>query len=90
MSIPEEYSGKGILKSLSMTPGWYYYDESYDEENPLDTKYNQVHLPGSNARGTNFIATKEYVYIIEGEKCNLVDIRTRRSGENILTGDDEH
>ena len=64
-----------------------YYDETYDEENPLDTKYNQVHLPGSNARGTNFIATKEYVYLIEGEKCNVIDIKTGDLLKTITTGD---
>ena len=50
-----------------------YYDESYDGDSPLDTKYNQEHLPGANARGTNFIATKEFVYVIEGNKCHLLE-----------------
>ncbi len=65
-----------------------YWDESYDEENPLDPKYNQEHLPGSNARGTNFIATKEYVYLIEGNKCNLIDIATGEIVKVFTTGDD--
>lgn len=66
-----------------------YYDETYDEENPLDPKYNQVHLPGSNARGTNFIATKEFVYLIEGDKCHVLDIKTGNLVETFTTGDDE-
>ncbi|MBI5008614.1 MAG: PQQ-binding-like beta-propeller repeat protein [Bacteroidia bacterium] len=61
-----------------------FYDETYDGEDPLDTKYNQVHLPGANARGTNFIATREYVYVIENNLCHLIDIR---SGDLILGND---
>jgi hypothetical protein len=66
-----------------------YYDESYDEENPLDTKYNQEHLPGSNARGTNYIATKEFVYLIEGNKCKLIDINTGETARVFSTNDDD-
>jgi outer membrane protein assembly factor BamB len=64
-----------------------YYDESYDGGNPLDTKYNQEHLPGANARGTNFIATKEYVYVIEGSKCRVIDIRSGDLVKTFTTGD---
>jgi hypothetical protein len=64
-----------------------YYDESYDGENPLDTKYNQEHLPGSNARGTNFIATSEYVYVIEKDKCHLLDIKTGELKKSFGSGE---
>jgi outer membrane protein assembly factor BamB len=64
-----------------------YYDESYDEENPLDTKYNQEHLPGSNSRGTNYIATKEYVYLIEGNTCSVIDIKTGELANEFNAGD---
>ncbi len=80
ISARDVYTGRVLWKrefEKLMDDSWLvYYDETYDEENPLDTKYNQVHLPGANARGTNFIATREYVYLIEGDKCNLIDIRT--------------
>ena len=52
----------------------------------LNTKYNQVHLPGANARGTNFIATKEYVYVIEGTNCHLLDIKTGELVKSFSTG----
>jgi outer membrane protein assembly factor BamB len=64
-----------------------YYDESYDEENPLDTKTNQEHLPGANARGTNFIATKEFVYAIESNKCHVIDMNTGTEIHTFTTGD---
>ncbi|OFX39508.1 MAG: hypothetical protein A2X03_08775 [Bacteroidetes bacterium GWA2_40_15] len=64
-----------------------YFDESYDGENPLDTKYNQEHIPGSNSRGTNFIATKEYVYVIEGNRCHLISIDSGDLIKTFATGD---
>ncbi len=79
ISARDVYTGRVLWKrefeKLKQDNWLTYYDETYDEENPLDPKYNQVHLPGANARGTNYIATKEYVYLIEGNKCNLIDIR---------------
>lgn len=80
ISARDVYTGRVLWKrefEQLLDDNWLvYYDESYDGENPLDTKYNQVHLPGSNSRGTNFIATKEYIYLIEKDKCNVIDINT--------------
>jgi outer membrane protein assembly factor BamB len=92
ISARDVYTGRLLWKKnfeKLMDDNWLvYFDETYDEENPLDPKYNQVHLPGSNSRGTNFIATKEYVYLIEGNKCNLIDIETGRVAKEFSTGDD--
>ncbi len=86
ISARDVYTGRMIWKkeieNLDKDTWMVFYDETYDEDNPLDTKYNQVHLPGANARGTNFIATKEYVYVIEGSHCLLLDIKTGRTGKN--------
>ncbi len=80
ISARDVYTGRVLWRHESenlLDDNWLvYYDESYDEEHPLDPKYNQEHLPGSNARGTNYIATKEFVYLIEGNKCKLIDINT--------------
>ena len=93
ISARDVYTGRVLWKrefEKLMDDSWLvYYDETYDEENPLNTKYNQVHLPGANARGTNFIATKEYVYLIEGDKCNLIDIKTGDLKEVFTTGNSE-
>jgi len=91
ISARDVYTGRLIWKrefeNLKEDTWMVYYDETYDEENPLDPKYNQVHLPGANARGTNFIATKEYVYAIEGTNCHLIDINTGELVKTISTGD---
>ncbi len=93
ISARDVYTGRVMWKKefeKLMDDSWLvFYDETYDEMNPLDPKYNQVHLPGSNARGTNFIATKEYVYIIEGDKCHFVDIKTGGLDKSLTTGDED-
>jgi outer membrane protein assembly factor BamB len=78
ISARDVYTGRLLWKhdfeKLKDDNWLVFYDETYDEDSPLDTKYNQVHLPGVNARGTNYIVTKEYVYVIEGNKCRLLNI----------------
>ena len=46
-----------------------YYDKTY-EDTPLDPKYNQVHIPGANGRGTNYVVTDDRVYIVEGRRLS--------------------
>lgn len=92
LSARDVYTGRVLWKRESdqlMDDNWMvYFDETYDEENPLDPKYNQVHLPGANARGTNYIATKEYVYLIEGNNCNVIDITNGKTVKVFSTGTD--
>ena len=92
ISARDVYTGRVLWKHESetlMDDNWLvYYDESYDGEHPLDPKYNQRHIPGSNARGTDYIATKEYVYLIEGNKCKLIDINTGVTAKVFNTGND--
>jgi hypothetical protein len=91
ISARDVYTGRLIWKkefeNLKEDTWLVYYDESYDEENPLDPKTNQGHIPGANSRGTNFIATKEFVYAIEGTNCHLIDINTGELVKTISTGD---
>ena len=93
ISARDVYTGRVLWKHYNenlLDDNWLiYYDETYDEENPLDPKYNQVHLPGSNSRGTNYIATKEYVYLIEGNKCKLLDINTGEIHKEFSSGADD-
>ena len=93
LSARDVYTGRVLWRRAFpklMDDAWLvYFDETYDEENPLDPKYNQEHLPGSNARGTNFIATKEYVYLIEGDKCNVLDIKTGDLVKTFTSGADK-
>lgn len=55
-----------------------YYDRSY-RETPASIQYNQEHLPGANARGTNFVATEDRVYIIQRNGCHVLDPGTGKT-----------
>lgn len=91
ISARDVYTGrvlwKKVFENLKDDSWKVYYDESYDEDAPLDTKYNQEHLPGANSRGTNFIVTKEYVYLIEGNNCHLLDVVTGEVKKTFTSGD---
>ncbi len=91
ISARDVYTGrliwKKVFENLDEDNWLVYYDETYDPDQPLNTQYNQIHLPGANARGTNFIATREYVYAIEGSNCHLLDIRTGELVKSFSTGD---
>jgi len=52
-----------------------YFNESL-QDLPLTVIVNQVHMPGANARGTNFIATPDLVYVLQGNRCHALDIAT--------------
>jgi len=52
-----------------------YYDATY-ENTPLDPKYNQVHIPGANARGTNYVVTEDRIYLAIGNQCRILDTAT--------------
>ena len=65
------------------------YDETY-EDTPLDPKYNQVHIPGANARGTNYVVTEDRVYLAVGNACRILDAATGQDvGLIELPADDE-
>ena len=91
ISARDVYTGRSIWKkefeNLDKDTWQVYYDESYDEDNPLEVKTNQRHIPGANSRGTNFVATREYVYVIEGIYCHLLDIKTGKLVKSFSTGD---
>lgn len=52
-----------------------YFDTTY-ENTPLNPKYNQVHIPGANGRGTNYVVTDECIYLLNGATCLRLDPAT--------------
>lgn len=83
ISARDVYTGRPLWKTEFETLGTYgmYYNESYSDD-PLNTAYNQEHLPGVNTRGTNYVVTHDYVYVVQGYSCHMIDIET---GELIRT-----
>jgi outer membrane protein assembly factor BamB len=52
-----------------------YYNESYSNT-PLVATYNQRHIPGANGRGTNYVVSHDFIYIIQGTNCQVLDVKT--------------
>jgi hypothetical protein len=77
ISARDVYTGRVIWKKNIPKLNNYgiFYDETY-KETPLDPAYNQVHIPGANARGTNFVATEDKIYVIQKESCLVLDSAT--------------
>lgn len=82
LSARDVYTGRVLWKREFTDLGTFdvYYDDTY-EDTPLDPKYNQVHIPGANGRGTNFVVTEDRVYIVEGSHCHVLDPAT---GETMM------
>lgn len=49
-----------------------YYDQSHNPD-PTDITYNQIHIPGSNARGTNLVAASDALYLLRRRDCLVID-----------------
>ena len=81
LNCRDVYTGQVLWKREFEDLGTYdvYYDETY-KDTPLNPAYNQVHIPGANGRGTNYVATEDAVYLLEGDRCHVIDVQT---GETI-------
>jgi len=77
LSARDVYTGRVIWKRMLHDLGNYnvYFDHTY-KDTPTSTRYNQVHIPGANIRGTNFVATSDRVYVLQGAECHALDART--------------
>ncbi len=79
LSARDVYTGRVLWKTEFGNLGTFdvYYDASYTNL-PLSTIYNQKHIPGANARGANFVATSDTVYMVVSNVCHLLDARDGR------------
>lgn len=80
LTARDVYTGRVLWKRDFADLGTFdvFFDATYKEA-PLDPAYNQVHIPGANARGTNYVATSDRVYLIEGAICHVLDPATGRT-----------
>ncbi len=77
LSCRDVYTGRVIWKRQFEDLGTFdvYFDATY-EDTPLDPKYNQVHIPGANGRGTNYVVTEDRAYILVANVCLVLDPKT--------------
>ncbi len=90
-SARDVYTGRVLWKRTLPNLGNFgiYYDQTY-KNTPLDPSYNQVHIPGANVRGTNFVVAPDKVYIVREGSCLVLDPATGATvGEIELPRDPE-
>ncbi len=77
LSARDVYTGKTLWQKPLKEPGSFgiYYNSSYKHDF-RDLGGNQKHIPGANARGTNFIATPDHVYVLQEGRCHVLDVKT--------------
>jgi outer membrane protein assembly factor BamB len=76
ISARDVYTGRVLWKrELAGLGEGVYWDDTYNTD-PLTLKYGQVHIPGANARGANYVATEDKVYIAFGRECLVLDAAT--------------
>lgn len=81
LTARDVYTGRVLWHRAFENLGTFdvFYDSTY-ADTPLDPAYNQVHIPGANGRGTNFVVTEELVYIVVGSLCKVLNTAT---GEHV-------
>lgn len=74
LSARDVYTGTVLWKRTfpDLGTAGVYYDSTYRAD-PLDTSYNQRHIPGANARGANFAAAPDTIYLLNGAQCLALD-----------------
>ncbi len=77
ISARDVYTGRVMWKRTITNLDTYgiYFNESY-ADTPLSTSYNQKHIPGANARGSNYVATEDAVYVALEDYCEVLDAET--------------
>ena len=90
LSARDVYTGRVLWKREFEDLGTFdvYYDDTYDNT-PLNPKYNQVHIPGANGRGTNYVVTDDFVYLVEGGVCHGIDPGTGKTLKRFQLPTDE-
>jgi outer membrane protein assembly factor BamB len=77
VSARDVYTGRVLWKTTIPELDTYgvYWDATYLDV-PVTTLYSQVHIPGANARGANYVATADAVYVVTRSECQVLDSRT--------------
>ncbi|MDG2127799.1 MAG: PQQ-binding-like beta-propeller repeat protein [Fuerstiella sp.] len=74
LSCRDVYTGRVLWQRTfeDLGTGDLYFDDTY-KDTPLDTAYNQVHIPGANGRGTNYVVRPDAIYLAIGSECQVLD-----------------
>ncbi|MCZ7647410.1 MAG: PQQ-binding-like beta-propeller repeat protein [Planctomycetota bacterium] len=80
MNARDVYTGRVLWQTTFENLGveGIYFDHTH-KDTPLSPAYNQTHIPGANARGTNFVATLDKVYVATPDGCHVLDAVTGKN-----------
>jgi outer membrane protein assembly factor BamB len=75
LSARDVYTGRVLWKKElpNLETKGQYFDYTF-AHTALSTSTNQQHIAGANVRGSNFVATKDLVYIEQKDGCLVLDI----------------
>jgi len=77
LSARDVYTGRVLWnKSIPELDTFAVYYADIYKDTPLDPNYSQLHIPGANARGTNYVATPDKIYIALKNSCLVLDSET--------------
>lgn len=84
LSARDVYTGEVLWRREFEDLGTFgiYFNTTY-ADTPLSTQYNQKHIPGANARGTNYIATSDEVYLAIGSECHVLNAKDGKTRQII-------
>ncbi len=90
LSARDVYTGRVLWKKpFTASTFGAYYDASYKHDFRY-LGYGQNHIPGANARGTNFVVTADRIYIIQADECHVLDPETGQTRQVFsLSGRDD-
>jgi outer membrane protein assembly factor BamB len=76
-SARDVYTGRVLWRRemYDMNTFGVYYNETY-KDTPTKTLYNQVHIPGANMRGGNYVLTEDEVYVAQKRDLYVLDAAT--------------
>ncbi len=77
LSARDVYTGRVIWRKdlPALDTFGMYYDASFKLD-IYDRSYNQLHIPGANAWGSNYVAAHDRLYLITGQTCLVMDPAT--------------
>lgn len=90
LSARDVYTGRILWRRTLTKLGGFgvYYDATYKHDFRAIIG-NQRHIPGANVRGTNFVATADRIYVIQGAECHVLDARTGQTRQVFRLPDQE-
>ena len=82
LSARDVYTGRVLWRRESPELNTFdmYYNATHNPD-PHDRSYNQLHSPGANAYGSNFVVTADRLYLAAGAVCLVLDPATGRTLE---------